>query len=299
MLTPIKTHLLLATLVTLVSAVILCTVAAASSDPTRSGYSFFGLGLNYIDYEENTARQIDGQTVDIETNTSVNIAQQSGTYVSFSQDWGFYLASASTLGESKSRENWELNEVVVRSNRVSFEQQRIAFLFSRRFSTNKFWLFGAQYGNTEFRRFATSLTPEADNFGLSGTLFDTGTESETVVELSAVAGYEKNTVFTTDSPGWRYQIQAVIGVPLITSISNTEISDGNLFSQSFNGLLARLNLTSGYQFSKNLFAAVALELSVSQRNAIDREISDSLGLAEFSENSLVYIYPNLSIYWSF
>lgn len=278
--------------------VIFCGVATAD-EPGRTGYSFFGLGLNFIDYEENTARRIDGMLVDIETNTTANVAQQSGAYVAISPNWGFYLISASTLGESRSTENREIDGVIVRSNRVAFEQQRIGFVFSRRLHSNYHILFGAQYGNTEFRRFGVDLKPESTDLGLTGAAFDTGTESETVLDLSAVAGIEKNTVFTLADPGWRYQIQAIIGVPVIQIISNTEISEGKNFTESFNGIQGRLNLSFGYQFSNHIFSALALELSVSQRNAVDREIVDSTGSAEFSENVLVYIFPSVAFYWSF
>ena len=274
-------------------------VAQSSADPSRAGYSFFGLGFNYIDYEENSARQVAGRVVDVETDSMVNVAQQSGTYVSFNPKWGFYLISSSTLGESQSDESWEIDEVSIQTNKVLFEQQRIALLLSKHFRSNQYFLMGAQYNNTEFRRFGANLTPAAADFGLTEETLNTGTESETVLELAVIAGIEKTTVFTSDQPGWRYQFQAVLGLPLFTNISNTEISDGKTFSQGFNGVFGQGRFNYGYQFNKNIFLSLNLEIALSQRNEIDREVSDSFGITEFPANTLVYIFPSLALYWSF
>ncbi len=274
-------------------------LAQSGTEFSRAGFSFFGLGLNFIDYEENSARQVGGRTVDVETDSMVNVAQQSGTYVSFNDVWGFYLVSSSTLGESKAEESWEVDESVIRTNKVSFEQQRIAFLLSRQFRSNSYLLAGAQYNNTEFRRFGASLTPAASAFGLTEESISGGTESETVLEISLVAGIEKSTFFTGVAPGWRYHWQVLLGLPLITSIANTEINNAETFSQGFNGVQGQLKFNYGYQFSSNILASVNLELALSRRDSINREVTDSFGITEFPDNTLVYFFPSLALYWSF
>ncbi|MFK7992512.1 MAG: hypothetical protein AB8B87_00135 [Granulosicoccus sp.] len=279
------------------------TTSRANSEPvtkpTRAGYSFFGLGVNFIDYEENSAQRVDGRIVDVETASMVNVAQQSGTYVSFSNEWGFYLITSSTLGESQSEESWVVDDAIIRTNKILFEQQRIGLLLSKHLKSDYYYLFGAQYNNTEFRRFGTTLTPAATDFGLTAESANLGTESETVLDLAAVAGLEKTTVFMSDQPGWRYQFQAVLGLPLLTNISNTEINDGEKFGEGFSGLFGQGRFNYGYQFNKNIFLSLNLEIAVSQRNAIDREISDSVRTTEFPSNTLVYFFPSLSLYWSF
>jgi len=274
-------------------------IGAAESVAGRAGYSFFGAGSDFMDYEENTTRQIAGETIDVETSIGLNFTQQSGAYVAVNQDWGFYLVTASTLGESGSDEAWQIDDTTVRTNKVSFERQRLGFLATYRIASKDFLLFGAQYGNTEFKRFAASLTPEAAAFGIDETTFSAGTVSENVWDLSLVAGYEWSTLFDSAAAGWRYQLQLIAGVPLTTSITNTDVNEGESFSAGFNGLQLRLNWVYGYQFSENVLAAFSLELGFARRNAISRDFADASGITEFPENTLIYSYPSVVVYWSF
>ncbi len=271
----------------------------ADSEQIRAGFSSFGLGLNSIDYEENSTRVVAGRAVDVETDSMVNVAQQSGTYVSFNHDWGFYLFSSSTLGESTAEESWEIDDLAIRTNKVSFEQQRIAFLLSRRLKRNRYLLFGAQYGNTEFRRFGAALTPSAAQFNLTEDLLNQGTESETAYDITFAIGFEVTSLFIDPEPGWRYQIRGVLGLPVFTNISNTEVNDGESFTDGFNGFTGQLNFAYGYQLNANVFASAFIDLAVSRRNSIDRQVSDDFGITEFPDNTSVYIYPGLALYWSY
>ncbi len=274
-------------------------IAQSPSSPQRAGYSFFGLGLNAIDYEENFAPNIGGQQVDVETNSIFNIAQQSGTFVAFKEDWGFYLVSSSTLGAARSEESWDAGNSSIRNNKISIEQQRIAFLLSKHFRSDQYYIFGVQYHDTEFRRFDVNLTPTAANINSSNVVINSGTESESLLELAMVVGIEKTNVFTSAEPGWRHQFQLMLGVPVLTSISNTEISDGKSFNQTFNGVFAYSRLNYGYQFNRNIFVSLNLDLALSKRNAIDTVIRDSFGEAQFPKNTLLHAFPNVALYWSF
>ncbi len=274
-------------------------LAQAPSTAMRSGYSFFGLGLNAIDYEENFAPEIAGQEVDVETSSILNLAQQSGTFVAFNDKWGFYLVSSSTLGEARSDESWDIGDTSIRNNKISIEQQRIAFLLSKHFRSDQYFIFGAQYHNTEFRRFAATLTPAAAQFNVDDSVIDAGTESESLLELTAVVGIEKTNVFASAEPGWRHQFQLLLGVPVLTTISNTNISDGKSFNQSFNGFFGYSRLNYGYQFNKNIFVSLNLDLAISNRNAIDRVVRDSFGETQFPSNTLLHVFPSLALYWSF
>lgn len=283
-------------------AVCLLPIASNASDDDdkiRPGYSFFGLGPNFVSYEENTTLQIEDRVIDVETETTINTTQQSGTYVSFSRDWGFYLTTSSTLGETSSTESWLIDNTTIRTNKVSFEQQHIGLVLSRLYRGNNHLLFGAQYDNTEFKRFAHQLTPEASDFVQDENFGDPGTESETVLELSIVAGFEKSSVFHTSQPGWRYRTRLLFGIPVITRISNTEVSDGKSFTEEFNGLIGHARATYGYQINANIFAGINVDLAISKRNAIDRGIADSAGITRFPKNTLVYLFPSLALYWSF
>lgn len=295
-------HLSASFRIALLLSVCLLSNSAHSSDSLnekRPGYSYFGLGPNLIDYDESTALQINESLVDVETASTVNIAQQSGTYVSITSDWGFYLDTSTTLGESRNDERWLVNDTSIRTNKVSFEQQRLSFVLSKHYRATDYLLFGAQYSNAEFKRFAQQLTDEASSFGLDENSFESGTESETVLELSLVAGLERSTLFKTSDPGWRYRGQFILGLPLLTRISNTEINNGESFSEEFNGFVAHLRTTYGYQFNRNLLVGFNLDVAVSKREAIDRGVADNTGITRFPENTLIFWFPSVALFWSF
>ncbi len=265
----------------------------------REGYSFFGAGFDILDYEENTTPIIAGKSIDVETDSALNFTQQSGAYVAIDDDWGFYLVTSSTLGESSSAEEWLIDEVRVRTNKVSFERQRLGFLASHRMSESGFLLFGAQYGKNEFKRFAAKLTPQAADYGIDETTFSAGTVSENVWDLSLVAGYESSTIFNSRQPGWRHQLQLTGGIPLYTNITNTDVNEGSSFSESFNGFQLRLNWVYGYQFNDDMILAFSFDMGYSQRDAISRDFIDDSGATEFPESNLLYIYPSVLALWSF
>ena len=265
----------------------------------RSGYSFFGAGYDLVDYEENTVRIIDGKTVDVETASGLKFTQHSGAYISVNSDWGFYLGSSSTLGESQSEEQWQIDDISVITNKVSFERQRIEGLITYRFAPERYFLLGVQYSNIDFKRFAAHLTPEAASFGVDETTFSAGTVSESVWDLSLKIGYEMSTLFDSNHPGWQYQVQAIAGLPLTTSITNTDVNEGQSYNRHFGGIQLRLNLLYGYQFNEHIVAALSLELALRRRDAISHDVIGSTGITEFPENTLLYSFPSFILMWSF
>ena len=283
----------------LVSVLSGVSAQAESAGEQRRSYGFFSLGYDYINYEESTNRQFGGKSVDIETSTNLNFTQQSGSYVAISPDWGFYLTSASTLGNPGTDESWEIEGITVLTNKISFERQRIGIIASYRLYDTEHLLFGAQYDSNEFSRFGTTLTAAAASFGITQNSISAGTISEQTWDLNLVLGYESNTLFSQQKPGWQHLLQATIGLPLITSLTNTEVNNGDSFTENFNGFLLRLNAVVGYQFDENVTVTFGTELGYSLRKAIDRDFIDINGTTEFPENVLFYLYPNVGIYWSF
>ena len=273
--------------------------ATCHAEDGRRGYSFFGAGFDFVDYEENTARNIDGKTVDIETELELKFTQHSGAYISINTDWGFYLTSSSTLGDSKSDEQWQIDDTTVRENSVSFSRQRLEGLATYRLATFEYLLFGVQYSSIDFKRFAAQLTSKAGSFGVDETSFSPGTVSENVWDVSVKIGYEINSIFHHPNPGWRYQLQVIAGIPLTTNISNTDVNDGESYSSSFEGLQLRLNGVYGYQFSENVLAAFGLELALRRRDVIIHDVISSTGITEFPENTLLYSFPSFIVLWSF
>ncbi|MFK7889422.1 MAG: hypothetical protein AB8B63_01300 [Granulosicoccus sp.] len=285
---------------------LICMLANASSSNAqerahqRQGYSVLGAGFSVLDYEESSALTVDDASIDIETESASIFTQSSGTFVSVGPTWGFYLHTLSTLGVPEADEDWELNDVVVRSSSVSFDYQRLELLASRRFKTGRVHtIAGLQYSSLEYRRFGAELTDAAATFGIDDTTFESGTVSETVWDISAMAGVEYNTVFTDSARGWRHQGRLLLGVPLYSNIVNTSVANGKSFSDNFNGIQARGLGLVGFQFSANIFVGASLEVSLTRKNEIDREVDGVSGVTRFPSTVFVSVFPSLGVYWSF
>jgi len=274
-------------------------VAQNSVNQRQSAFSSFSIGASLIDYEESPRLTVDGRVIDVETDLGAIPTQSSNAFVAIDRRWGFYLFSVSTLGVPRSTELWQIDEQIVRTNRVSFEQQSIGVLGSRRWRSNYQWLFGARYSKLEFKRFSASLTPESANFGITADTFSDGTVSETVWDISVLLGFEKSTLFLGDSNGWQYQWQVTVAVPLTSSLSNTEVEQGRAFSDSFNGYGVRLSAVLGFRFTTNFLIGASLQVQVLQRYALEQESSSAVALTAFPENRTVSVLPAIGAYWSF
>ena len=287
---PLPTVLLLAGAQTLSA----CRTVPASAHPPRRGYSTFGMGYEMLSYEENTTRRFDGETVDIENDELFSLTNNGAAYVAINPTWGFHLTTYSTLGKATAAEQWQIQDETVVTNKVAIERQGLGLVGTYRVRPSGYFLLGVQYENNDFERFATTLTPKAAQYGIDEDSITTGTVSESVWSLSLVTGYELSDFFTSEATGWRYFVRGTIGLPLLTSISNTEIDQGEAFMESFNGYQVRLDSAIGYQFHKSVIASFGLDLGRSFREAIGVEDD-----TELPENVLFYIYPSLSLNWSF
>lgn len=263
------------------------------------GFSSFSIGASLIDYEESTRLTVAGSLVDVETDLGAIPTQSSNAYVAIDQKWGFYLFSVSTLGVPQSTEQWEVDEVVIRSNEVSFEQQKIGVLGSLRKHDAGRLLFGARYGKLEFKRFAARLAPAAASLGVTEDTFPDGTVSEAVWDISLLAGYESGTLLGASTRKWQYQWRVMLGVPLVTNVSNTEINDGKVFSDTLNGYAIGLDGLLGYQLTPNFLVGANLQFEVQQRYALDGDLSEEGTRTAFPGTRTVTIIPTLGAYWSF
>lgn len=276
------------------------TANAQDNANQRQGYSVLGAGFSVLDYEESSSLTVGDASIDIETESAGIFTQSSGTFVSVSPAWGFYLHTLSTLGVPESDEDWELNDIVVRSSSVSFDYQRLELLASRRLvSDSVYAMAGFQYSNLEYRRFGAELTDAAATFGIDDTTFESGTVSETVWDISAMAGVEYNTIFSDSGRGWRHQGRLLLGVPLYSNIVNTSVANGKSFTDSLNGIQTRVMGLIGFQFSANVFVGASLEVSLARKNGLDREVDGETGITRFPSTTLVSVFPSLGAYWSF
>ena len=285
--------------VVLIICLFCLSLKAQADEPKRKGYSFFGIGLSLVDYEENSTVAIDGVVIDVETDTASIITQSSGAFTYVNPRWGFYLQTLSTLGVPKSSESWEHNDVIVQGNSVSFRFQRLALLGSRRLKQKQnHLLFGLQYGNFEYRRFGGRFTDAAEQIGVDESSFPTGTISETVWDVTALIGIERTNLFNTNKAGWQYQGRLLLGTPLMSSVVNTAVEDGRSFSNSFNGLEMQAQALIAYQFNPHFMIAASLEISANRRDAISTRTRAQNTDNAFPSTTFVSVLPSVSAHWS-
>ena len=238
----------------------------------QPGYSSISLGASLVDYEERTRIVIDGRAVDVDTDLGAIATQSSTAFVAIDRRRGFYLSFMSTLGASSSSERWEAEEAVVRDNKTSFERQGIALSGARRIGTAGQLLLGVRYGNTEFKRFAGRLRLEAAELGVTEQTFANGTVSETAWDVGVQVGHERGTMFGRDTRGWQYRWQATVGVPPVTSYTDTEIEGDRSFVERFDGYEVRLYALVGYRLGERFPIGTDVEAGVQRRQGHRRSL---------------------------
>ncbi len=275
--------------------------AQESQQFERASYSYLGLGLDVVTYEE-VDTDLLGTGIELETEmTGTNLAQRSGGYVVVDDAWGFYINTGSSLGATVNDEEWRFNGTLVQENAFTIKRNELLILVTRRLAENHYWLVGGAYNDTAFSRFNFTL-PEQDQFNIAA---PTGSVSEDVSQILAYAGYEYNQFFTQREQGFVTQFQALVGVPLYSSTLNTDFGDTAL-TNSFDGYVLRLTPSIGYQLNQNFMVAASFDLFLNQRDEDEGEITaiNADGVSEqrkraLPENSLWNLQPAINVYWSF
>ena len=268
---------------------LLPNIAVAESNK-RAGFSYLGIGTTQFNYEEST----DSSGLSIRSKVDdAKPTQRSGVYVSVNSTWGFYFISSSYFGSDADKEDWDINGTRVQKNRFTAKRSEVQFLISRQLSANRHYLlFGASNIETSFTRFDFSY-PQQDRFQIDE--IDQNI-TEDASQLVGFFGYEFNQFYTSPKPGLRYQLQALVGIPLYTETLNNSAGD-SIFETSFDGYSLRLNPSAGWQFNQHFLLSVSLGAHYSYRDEEKKSKSgEQLVLPEREE---LRMFPAVSMYWSF
>lgn len=265
-----------------------CTIA---EETKRSGFSYLGVGLTQIDYEESTSPG--GLSIRSDVSGS-KFTQRSGAYVSVSKKWGFYLISSSFFGSDSFDERWKIDGIPVQENKVTLKRSEVQLLITREvFHGGRHYLmFGGSNTETSFTRFDFSY-PEQNQHEVSN---EQRNITEDISKFIAFFGYEYNDFYFENSPGIRYQLQVLLGIPLYSEILNNSESD-TTFDTNFDGYSFRLNPSVGWQFDKHFLISFSAGFHYSYRE--EEKKSYGGGTLVLPEHDYLRIFPALSMYWSF
>jgi hypothetical protein len=270
----------------------------AEETTVRHSYSFLGIGPTIVDYEE-TTRASSSLHISSDAHGTL-LSQRSGAYVSYSDDWGFYFNTTSYVGTNTIDEEWDINDTLVQENVFSLKRTAVQLLITKRVTGNHYAVFGGANIEKSFTRYGWTYSPQSE-YNVSQ---ETRNITEDISQLVAYFGYEYNEFFTTKEPGWRYQFQALAGIPLYSETLNNAEGD-NTFDSSLDGYLFRFSPTVGYQLNGNFMAAIAVDININRRDE-DRvtfttqvdgksvEVTRILPRSHFWS-----VAPTFNLYWSF
>lgn len=286
----------------IVGTTLLALFMAPSAFAERAGYSYLGLGLEMVSYEEraqlSATDNFTQQVVSLDLNsdfTSSNLAQRFGAYVAVNQDWGFYINGSSTLGSSSESEDWFIDGANVQTDSMSLYRSDTNVWLTRRLADKHWLVFGGSYNRIDYKRFNFELTPEGQALGVE--LPDDGVVSEEAVELLAEVGYEFNEFFDGQELGWKTQYQVMLGLPVYTSVRNTSVNGDESFTDTFSSYNLRASAGLGYQINESFMISGVLEASYQDRDGATRtkgNITETL-----PNRTFYYIQPSLNLFWSF
>lgn len=268
---------------------LLPNIAVADADK-RAGFSYLGIGTTQFNYEEST--DTSGLSIRSEVDDA-KPTQRSGVYVSVNGTWGFYFTSSSYFGSDSDEEEWGINGTRVQKNKFTAKRSEVQFLITRQLSAHRHYLlFGASNIETSFTRFDFSY-PEQDRFEIDQ---ENRNITEDVSQFVGFFGYEFNQFYTSPKPGLRYQVQALMGIPLYTETLNNSAGD-SIFETSFDGYSFRLIPSAGWQFDQHFLVSFSMGVHYSYR---DEEKKSSAGeKLVLPERETLRLFPAASIYWSF
>lgn len=274
------------------------SVWANTGTAARQSFSFLGIGPTLVDYEETTSPAAD---LDVRSNANgVLLSQRSGAYVSYNDNWGFYFNTTSYMGTNTIDEEWEINDTLVQENIFSLKRTAIQLLVTKRVEGNHYAVFGGANIEKSFTRYGWTYPPQ-NEYQVAQ---ETRNITEDISQFVAYFGYEYNEFFTTKEPGWRYQFQALAGIPLYSETLNNAEGD-NTFDASLDGYLFRFSPTLGYQLNENFMAALAVDININRRDedkvTYQTEINGQSAEVTriLPRNHFWSVSPTFNLYWSF
>ncbi|MEK9712986.1 MAG: hypothetical protein VW258_10505 [Thalassolituus sp.] len=281
------------------TCVLIASLALApASFAAREGYSYFGVGTDYIAYSERNDNLLNTGITLASGSDIAATTQRGGGYVGHESGWGFYIASEATLGNNVNDESWTLNGTRVQEDSFSFRRSELTVLVAYDFTQRQSVLFGGATHDTSFNRFDWHAV-EQDEFIIS---LPDGTVSEDVFKLYGLIGYETGTLFLNEHDSrLNWQLRMLAGIPLFSQTLNTE-SAVDTITGGFDGYLLEVDALLGYRLTSHLLLGLSLKYSIEYQEEIQSDfINESQQRVKrtLPENELSLFQPTLNMYWSF
>lgn len=138
--------------------------ASAMAEFSNTSYSFFGAGAEIVSYSEKLDN-FGGQKVDSEFQV-VNINQRSGGYTAVSDNFGFFIKTASTLIANEETEDWKAKGISgnIQEDTAAMNFQMLDISGAYHFGNGTYALAGIHYQKLSFSRFGWKNTPATTIF---------------------------------------------------------------------------------------------------------------------------------------
>ncbi len=305
---------------TKLAAILLClfSLPVLAESKNRFSYSSLGLGFETLTYKEKRSTSVtltnSATVVDIEENSDYsggNLSLRSSSFVARNDNLGFYINTGSTMGSQNNEEEWTisfvnrntgngLRDVPVQTSATVLSKSGLEVLAVQALKGSHSALYGARYDSFDFKRY--DFVPQNTDIFTRPEDEDRDTVSVESKKIIIEAGYEYNEFFITQDPGWKAQVQSVLGIALYNHVRNTGLST-DAFADTFNSYDIRVTGSYGYQFDANFLIALTLDLMYQSTKEIEETVTlikNQTDSAEsIPENDYSYLQTSVNFLWSF
>lgn len=281
----------------LAAVIILITpldATAAKKDWHKLSFSYLGLGLEYLTYQEHLS-DFYGHNLD----TSYRVwmpTQRSGGYASINAHWGFAVTDDSTLFSKDKQETWSWNNIDIQRDLMAINRQETNVFAFRQLGDGSYINFGVKYSKYIFNRSDFSSTPGTTTFNSNnGTNLNpqgNSTINEESVAYSFAVGYGYDNYFKLDQHGLRDFARLMLASPIYRRVRNSSL-DSEISGGAFKGVSLDVVVGAGWQFSPNFSINYVLE------GGYTRYSEMTSGKSAVPRVTLMGLSSNLVAYWNF
>lgn len=314
-----------------------CTATTYASFENTS-YSYFGVGMDYISYQEKTSGF--GIYSFESSYTAFAPIQRSGGYTAIDNDFGFFINTASTLIASDKEEEWDINGFgVVQTDTMTVNRSDLQIMGAYQFQNGHYLSFGGQYHSTKYSRFDFQSTNNTAAFNADiyvndptylGLLArvnnpaDNGVQDADGVEITTEAQLREVYSFDPEvQSGVIFEdavsVSAVVGYGFDSYHLGEKSGWRNMWHftlgtplyesvlNTANNRSLTASFSGGVDFQAHIATGwqfnknVSLLASLETNYIFRNEIRDKIGSQDLilPENTLHTITPQLSFYWNF
>jgi len=264
-------------------------VFANAEGEKYSSYNYFSIGSENIAYNEDITTS-SGDVVHSEAKATSPV-YLSGMLGRVNDTFDFSIDMSSTLLPTQASETWNVNSALAQQNQFDAMISSMQILGHYKMDNKNRVVFGPTYKLNSFKRYNFK-----DQYG--NTLLDSdgaklGLIQERVATLYATVGYWFESGPHASADTIRYKLNAVFGLPIWNSASNTGFE--KVTFNSTNGYKFEGNAYMGYPIYKGLELGLFAGYSYQKKSGTD-VASD--GHTKWPANNLTILQTGLSLVWN-